>query len=69
MRIYSEIGQGSTVCIYLPRHYGEVESDEAAQKAKVSQHMEQGKNVLVVDDEPTLRMIMIDILEYFEVST
>ncbi len=23
VRIYSEVGQGTTVCIYLPRHYGE----------------------------------------------
>ena len=63
VRIYSEVGQGSTVCIYLPRHYGEVESDETAQKAEASDRMEQGKTVLVVDDEPTVRMIMIDILE------
>ncbi|WP_239506707.1 ATP-binding protein, partial [Proteus mirabilis] len=24
VRIYSEIGQGTTVCLYLPRHHGDV---------------------------------------------
>ncbi len=23
VRIYSEVGQGTMVCIYLPRHWGE----------------------------------------------
>jgi signal transduction histidine kinase len=27
VRIYSEVDEGTTVCIYLPRHYGEVEDE------------------------------------------
>ncbi len=30
VRIHSEIGQGTTVCLYLPRHVGEAESAEAS---------------------------------------
>ena len=30
VRIYSELGQGTTVCIYLPRHHGAAEDVEGA---------------------------------------
>ena len=63
VRIYSEVGQGSTVCIYLPRHYGEAAADPATEKSRSLKHAEHDKTVLVVDDEPTVRMLMIDILE------
>ena len=33
VRIYSEVGQGATVCIYLPRHHGAVEHEQAATHA------------------------------------
>ena len=32
VRIYSEAGEGTTVCLYLPRHYGDVGSDEVAHR-------------------------------------
>jgi PAS domain S-box-containing protein len=63
VRIYSEIGIGTTVCIYLPRHYGETEvSDVPAMLAKLPR-AGQGGTVLVVDDEPTVRMLVMDVLE------
>nr|WP_091713910.1 PAS domain-containing sensor histidine kinase [Methylobacterium phyllostachyos] len=61
--IYSEIGQGTTVCIYLPRHYGEVADDEGAALVTNLPRSEQGETVLIVDDEPTVRMLVSDILE------
>ncbi|WP_407943266.1 hybrid sensor histidine kinase/response regulator [Methylobacterium brachiatum] len=63
VRIYSEIGQGTTVCIYLPRHYGEIEDDEQSVKLDTLPRSEQGETVLVVDDEPSVRMLVTDILE------
>ena len=33
VRIYSEVGKGTTVCIYLPRHYGDVEAEALPQAA------------------------------------
>ena len=63
VRIYSEVGQGTTVCIYLPRYYGAVEDETAAQGISVLPRSEQGETVLVVDDEPTVRMLITDILE------
>ena len=63
VRIYSEVGQGTTICIYLPRHYGEA-TDEAGVTGPAALHRsEQGKTVLVVDDEPTIRMLLTEILE------
>ncbi|MHC2017732.1 PAS domain-containing protein [Methylobacterium sp. CM6247] len=63
VRIYSEVGQGTTVCIYLPRHYGAVEDETAAEGISDLPRSEQGETVLVVDDEPTVRMLITDILE------
>ena len=63
VRIYSEVGQGTMVCVYLPRHYGE--SGVAAQEADHSGEAPravQGETVLVIDDEPTVRMLVIDVL-------
>ena len=60
-RIYSEIGQGTTVCLYLPRHNGPVEEDAAPARSALPRS-EQGETVLVVDDEPSVRMLVTDIL-------
>jgi PAS domain S-box-containing protein len=60
-RIYSEVGRGTTVCIYLPRHHGahmvaeDSSESEAAPLAK-------GETVLVVDDEPAVRMLIEEVL-------
>jgi CheY-like chemotaxis protein len=66
-RIYSEEGKGTTVCIYLPRYYGagEDEGDGGAHFAAgrvASQAPGQGV-VLVVDDEPLVRMLVVTALE------
>ncbi|KQO91205.1 PAS sensor protein [Methylobacterium sp. Leaf92] len=63
VRIYSEVGQGTTVCIYLPRYYGVVEDDTAGEQIAELPRSEAGETVLVVDDEPTVRMLITDILE------
>jgi PAS domain S-box-containing protein len=63
VRIYSEIGKGTTVCIYLPRHYGEIDEEEHSIESRALPRSDQGETVLVVDDEPTVRMLITDILE------
>ena len=63
VRIYSEVGVGTTVCIYLPRHYGEAaEEDRANGGDGTRMQAEQGETVLVVDDEPSVRMLITDVL-------
>jgi len=62
-RIYSEVGQGTMVCIYLPRHGGAVDAEETIKQAAMSQMAKAGETVLVVDDEPTVRMLVSDVLQ------
>ncbi|SDM69585.1 PAS domain S-box-containing protein [Methylobacterium phyllostachyos] len=62
VRIYSEVGQGTTVCLYLPRHYGETVDEVEEAKILELSRSEQGEAVLIVDDEPTVRMLVADIL-------
>ena len=62
-RIYSEVGQGTTVCLYLPRHLGVAETSELAPELVDAPRAEQGETVLVVDDEPTVRMLVTEVLE------
>ena len=62
-RIYSEVGQGTMVCLYLPRHLGGAVGAEGATAPGASPRAEQGETVLVVDDEPTVRMLVTAVLE------
>ncbi|QXQ06427.1 PAS domain S-box protein [Sphingosinicellaceae bacterium] len=61
-RIYSEVGQGTMVCLYLPRHYGEADEADAPAQSDAPR-AEAGETVLIVDDEATIRMLVADILE------
>jgi PAS domain S-box-containing protein len=65
VRIYSEYGQGTMVCIYLPRHLGDEAADDPMPSAPPAMQARQGETVLVVDDEPTIRMLVTDVLDEF----
>ena len=62
-RIYSEPGQGTMVCLYLPRQFGGTETVKEAADLMGAPRTGQGETVLVVDDEPTVRMLVSDVLE------
>ena len=61
VRIYSEVGQGTMVCLYLPRHLGEEEIDTQVPSSDAP-HAHADRTVLIVDDEPTVRMLVVDAL-------
>jgi PAS domain S-box-containing protein len=63
VRIYSELGQGTMMCLYLPRHHGE--ADDSGILAELADAPRAGRDetVLVIDDEPTVRMLVTDVLE------
>ena len=61
--ITSAVGEGTTVCIYLPRHYGASEAwDESDAREAVLSPAAMGETVLIVDDEATVRMLVVDVL-------
>ena len=62
-RIYSEVGVGTTVRIYLPRHRGEVDKKQTPDGVEEAPLAEEGQVVLIVDDEPTVRMLVTEVLQ------
>ncbi len=62
VRIYSEVGAGTLVCIYLPRHLGDGVPAPSEQAPSAPAPARDGETVLVVDDEPTVRMLVVDAL-------
>jgi CheY-like chemotaxis protein len=63
VRIYSEVGKGTMVCIYLPRNMVDEETADEAVVAAATPRAEQGDTVLVVDDEPALRMLIVEAMQ------
>ena len=61
VRVYSEPGKGTTMCLYLPRWLGEAD-EEAAAIAAGDGAVGHGEVVLVIDDEPTVRMLVTEVL-------
>jgi signal transduction histidine kinase/ActR/RegA family two-component response regulator len=62
VRIVSQVGVGTTMKLYLPQHDGQAEPGDSAAEGPVLQRARQGETVLVIDDEPTVRMLVTDVL-------
>ena len=63
VRIYSEVGQGTTMCLYLPRHLGAGEAVAGAPDKVDRPRGLAGETVLVVEDEEAIRTLVREILE------
>jgi signal transduction histidine kinase len=61
--IYSEVGKGAVVCLYLPRYLGEADTADVSSKSAALVPGKHEEVVLIVDDEPTVRMLVSDILQ------
>ncbi|MES2338745.1 MAG: PAS domain-containing protein [Pseudomonadota bacterium] len=61
VRIYSEVGSGTTMCLYLPRFAGELPVADQDIAAPVDAG--NGETVLVIDDEDAVRTLVMDVLE------
>ncbi len=63
VRIYSEVGQGTSVSIYLPRHDRTEENTTEAEQVETAPRADRGDTVLVVDDEASLRMLIVEVMQ------
>lgn len=65
VRIWSEVGRGTVVTLYFPRYLDQdlQGSDALAQPQAGGQTRAHGETVLVVDDEPSVLMLVADVLE------
>jgi CheY-like chemotaxis protein len=61
VHIYSEPGHGTTVKVFLPKHRGDAAPVEGPGTRPDAQRGD-GETVLVVEDEPTVRELVADIL-------
>jgi PAS domain S-box-containing protein len=59
--IDSKIGQGTSVKLYLPRHHGDVAALHAF-AVKAAEPAATGETVLVVEDEPVVRAVILEML-------
>jgi nitrogen-specific signal transduction histidine kinase len=59
--IDSRIGQGTSVKLYLPRHLGDIAAEHAS-AVKAAEHAATGETVLVVEDEPVVRGVILEML-------
>jgi hypothetical protein len=50
VRIASDVGKGTMICVYLPRHIGSIHSDDMSVEAAGPLHLVGGETILVVDD-------------------
>jgi CheY-like chemotaxis protein len=60
VRVYSEVGKGSTLCLYVPRYVGEARADENSTEVTVDPGS--GETVLIIDDEATIRLVASEVL-------
>lgn len=62
VRISSELGKGTSMCIYLPRYHGEAGASTAAPAQSAAALTGSCGTILIVDDEPTVRLLLTDVL-------
>ena len=63
VRIYSEVGKGTTMRIYLPRHAGEEDAESLPAQLTEAPRAQAGETVLIVDDDEAVRMLVTEVLQ------
>jgi CheY-like chemotaxis protein len=62
IKIYSEVGEGTTIKIYLPRHLGPAEDGGDPGRTETPPPADRGELILVVDDEDLVRRFSVEAL-------
>ena len=57
--IVSKLQQGTSVKLYLPRHRGEIAAEQATELV-AAEHAATGETVLVIEDEPVVRGVILE---------
>jgi CheY-like chemotaxis protein len=60
--IDSRLGEGTSIRLYLPRYQGGVAAPHRS-AARASEHAASGETVLVVEDEPIVRGVILEMLQ------
>jgi PAS domain S-box-containing protein len=63
VRFTSQEGQGTTARIYLPRHQGQMDRPDVEGPLVEAAWSEAGETVLIVEDEPVVRGLLVEVLE------
>ncbi len=63
VKIYSELGVGTSVKIYLPRLYGEAAATEETKRVASVHHGSRSEVVLVVEDDARVRALSVEALK------
>ena len=63
VKIHSEVDQGTTIRIYLPRYRGAAQEEPSEVSFAEAPRAEAGETVLVVEDEPVIRNLIIEVLQ------
>ena len=61
--IDSAVGRGTTVHLCLPRFEGEADAEDSTGAAAGDAAIETGETVLVIEDEPVVRNLVVEVLE------
>ena len=61
-KIYSEVGRGTTIKLYLPRYRGDSVELEAIPSLSDAPGTEHGEVVVVIEDEPIVRGLIVEVL-------
>jgi PAS domain S-box-containing protein len=60
--IRSQLGSGTSVCLFLPRYLGSVEGN-AEVVARQAAGVGAGETVVLIEDEPTIRVLVTEVLQ------
>jgi PAS domain S-box-containing protein len=63
VRIYSQVGRGTTIKLYLPGSLDEIAQQKPAVDLDVTPPRGEGETVLIVEDDTSVRMLVVDVLK------
>src|SRR5437763_6995042 len=69
IKIYSELGEGTTVKIYLPRYTGKVTADEGETLESGDVEGRTGETILIVEDDADVRTFLVGALRELNYRT